>query len=185
MLIRPDTVSEAYFDTSGKRVKEGVAPHAIGVPAALRAALRIPARPQAGITELTPPETATACLELHSGPAVINIQVNADVTSYTHDSPYRILEASFRGDICTGPEVTQWQVTDGYIGESFLLLAAERVPPTNEARDAELAVGSCAQSIIILGIYKNPSSYPGIFGFNGELFSFSHTTLFKGWQACS
>jgi len=66
-----------------------------------------------------------------------------------------------------------------------MLLAAERVSPTNAAQEAESVVGSCAQSIIILGIYKNPSSYPGIFGFNGEIFSFSHTTLFKGWQACS
>jgi len=185
MLIRPDTASAAYFDTSGRRVRQGVAPHAIGVPATLRAALRIPAQPQAGVRELTLPETATACLELHSGPAVINIQVTADVTSYTHDSPYTILEASFSGDICTGPEATQWQVTDGYIGETFMLLAAERVSPTNAAQEAESVVGSCAQSIIILGIYKNPSSYPGIFGFNGEIFSFSHTTLFKGWQACS
>ena len=68
MIIRSDTAGEAYFDTPGKTAKHGVAPPAIGVPAALRAAQRIPAQPMADVRELTPLRMATACPEppLHS-----------------------------------------------------------------------------------------------------------------------
>jgi len=61
MIIRLDTAGGTYLGTPGKRAKHGVAPPAIGVPAALRPVLRIPARPRAGVGELPPPETAN-CL---------------------------------------------------------------------------------------------------------------------------
>jgi hypothetical protein len=185
MVTQP---SEAYFDTSGKKIKEGPAPHAIGMPAALLAALGIPTEAPRHLKDFTASETATACLELHSGPTVINIQITADLTYHSQTSPYTILGASFGGDICTspGPGATQWQVNLGYIGRPWLFLFAQRVPPGNAPQEAAMAVGTCADGISIIGGYKEPSTYTGIYGFLGEsIWSHDHTTLFKGWQPCS
>jgi hypothetical protein len=185
MVMPPDISSEAYFDRSGRKIKEGRLPRGTGVPASLRAALGIPTQPKRRAEAFTSLETASACLELHSGSTVINIQLTVDVTSISDPPSYTILGVSFSGDICSGPLVTQWRVINGYIGE-VLLLEAEQEPLSNEPAVAELAVGSCAQEITIIGFYKNPSTYPGIYGFGGSIFGWpQHTTLFKGWQACS
>jgi hypothetical protein len=171
----------ALFDTSGRRIKDGVVQHEAGLPAALRAAFD-PA--EAGLVPAAPAEaeTATACFELHSGPSVIQIQVTADLLT---NNPYNVLGGTLTGDICTGPGPgLPWQVTFGQFGES-LRIFGERAPvDPSESAEAEV-VGSCANFIAILGFYRTPDSYPGVFGFNGALLDFYHNTLFKGWQACS
>jgi hypothetical protein len=58
---------------------------------------------------------------------------------------------------------------------------------TNAPPEAELEIGGCAQDIVILGFYtKNPLTYPGIYGFGGDIFAWpQQTTVFKGWDVCS
>lgn len=180
MSSSPISPAEPYFDVSGNRVRQGVSPHAVGVPEALRASLGLPSHAGPRVTPLRDAETATACLELHSGLAIINIQVTVDLPSFTESNGYTIVGVSFSGDIYTGPEFSPWEVTYGYIGDS-LLIEAEQGQVVIKPGETEPAV---AESIIILGFFKSPITYPGIFGYNGDIFEFSHKTLFKGWQAC-
>jgi hypothetical protein len=177
----PISPAEPYFDVSGNRLRQGVSPHAVGVPAALRTSLGLPSRAGPRVTPLTDAETATACLELHSGSAIINIQVAVDLPSFTESSGYTIVGVSFSGDIYTGPEFSPWEVTSGYMGGT-LLIEAEQGQVIIKPGETEPAV---AESIIILGFFRNPITYPGIFGYNGYIFEYTHKTLFKGWQACS
>jgi hypothetical protein len=185
MVVRPDSPREAYFDRSGRKIKEGRPPPVIGLPPGLRAAFGIPTESQRRAEEFTASEIATACLELHSGSTVIGIQITVDAT-YSQSAGYRILRVSFSGDFITQPQIMQWQVMEGHIGNGAFFLWAQQVPPTNAPPHLEMAVGSYAQNILILGFSKDPSTYPGIYGFDGSIFDFPHhTTLFKGWEACS
>jgi hypothetical protein len=63
-----------------------------------------------------------------------------------------------------------------------LLIEAEQGQVVIKPGETEPAV---AESIIILGFFRNPITYPGIYGYNGYIFEYNHKTLFKGWQACS
>jgi hypothetical protein len=183
MNSSPNSPAEAYFDVSGKRIRKGVSPNAVGVPETLRKSLGLPPRAGPRVTPLTDSETATACLELHSGSSVINIQVTVDLTSYGENNPpsYSILEVFFSGDIYTGPEPLTWLVNQGYMGGVLFIEAQQQAVVINPG-EAELGV---AESIVILGYIRDPVSYIGIFGYDGDIFEFTHTTLFKGWQACS
>jgi hypothetical protein len=172
----------AFFDTSGRRMQHGPAQHVAGVSAAVRAALGLPGEARAPASSAA--ETAMACFELHSGATVIQIQVEVDLNSRTHQSPFAILQGSLRGDICTDPVVEQWTVVEGYFGDN-LFIVAERTPLTNKPPEIR-AVHGCAQSIAMIGFSMTPACYPGIFGYdNQNVFSWPRCNiLFKGWQAC-
>jgi hypothetical protein len=149
----------AFFDAYGRRVKDHAAHQAARISAA------------AG--------TATACLELHAAGVVFKIEVKVNPSSY----PFLILGGSIRGDICNDLG-TQWEVTGGSLG-SNLIVHAQRLPLPVAPSTAALAASSCATSISVIGNFHTPSSYAGTYGFGGSSSDFSHTTLFKGWNACS
>ncbi len=132
-----------------------------------------------------PTGIATACLELHGAgadtpPSVFEIQLTVNVNTY----PFVVLEGSISGSICRVPG-TVWAVIDGSFGP-HLAIEAKRMPLAIATADAEaLLRGSCAQTVSISGDFQAPDSYAGVYGFNGDTADFIHTTLFKGWQACS
>lgn len=132
MSDQPVDPGAALFDTSGRRIKDGVAPQAAGLPPALWAAIgpTEARRPAATAAEA---ETAAACFELHSGPNVIQIQLTVDLTT---NDPYNVLEGSLGGGICTGPEDLPWQVTQGSFDGGFLTIVGQRglVPPSSWLR---------------------------------------------------
>jgi hypothetical protein len=190
------------FDISGRRIKNGRAPQAAEVAAAVRAALDIPAeagRPTAAPAQ--PTITGTACFELHpghpaqifssepafelnSGPGVIHIQATVDLFTY----PYRILAVNLSGNICQLIE-TEWQVIEGnFGGDEFngLLLTAERVPLSNQQVAAEeMNFTSCASVFAAVATHhQNPDSYLAVFAFD-TWGLWTCNILFKGWQACS
>jgi len=149
-----------FFDASGRRVTDQAAHQAARTPAGIG--------------------TATACLELHAGTVVFKIEVKVNPNSY----PFLILGGKIGGDICN-VLTTQWVVTGGSLG-SNLVIEAKRVRPSNAPPGAALAAGdgSCATSMSIIGSFHAPNSYAGTYGTNGSNFDFSHTTLFKSWDAC-
>ena len=176
---------ESHSDPSGRRIKEGVPPDTSGMIAALRAVLGIPDQAQRAVQDAAPPSPATACLEAHwsgDGSTVINIQITVNVNGPGGNGPYPILGAFFSGDMF-GPEATEWSVLEGTIGQSSLVLAAERVPPQPAS---ELTLGEGPSRIEIFGVSHGPLSYGCFFVADGVP-DFSHpwTVLFKGWQACS
>jgi hypothetical protein len=129
---------------------------------------------------------ATACLELHGngqgGPVVFEIQLTVNPNTY----PFAVLAGSIRGGICQVPG-TAWEVFSSSFGPT-LAIQARRNPLGNQAlvATATLVVdSSCSQTISISGTFQPPGSYTGVYGFDGATSDFVHTTLFKGWQACS
>jgi hypothetical protein len=128
---------------------------------------------------------ATACLELHgagpdTSPAVFEIQLTVNANTY----PFVVLDGSIGGGICRVIG-TSWTVTDGSFGP-HLSIEAKRIPLPNAPADAEaLLSGPCSQTLNISGNFQAPDSYAGVYGFDGDTTDFIHTTLFKGWQACS
>jgi hypothetical protein len=155
----------AFFDASGRQVIDQAAHQA--------------ARIHPGIG------TATACLELHGigqgGAVVFKIEVKVNPNSY----PFLILGGKIGGDICN-VLTTQWVVTGGSLG-SNLVIEAKRVRPSNAPPEAALAAsqGNCATTLSVVGFFHAPNSYAGTYGTNGSNSDFSHTTLFKGWDACA
>jgi hypothetical protein len=105
---------------------------------------------------------ATACLQLHLGSTVFNFNVNINADVY----PYPITGGTITGNICQAP----WQVTAGSLGNA-LTIHGQRTP-----------VAGCASTISVVGNFDNPSSYIGTYGFNGSSTSFSHHTLFLGYD---
>jgi len=160
MTDQLEVAARTFFDASGTKVKDQ-ATH----QAALLAAVR----------------TATACLELHAGPTVFQIQLVVNPNTY----PFLVLAGSIGGDICTHPG-TGWQVTGGSFGPN-LVIAATRGPLSNAPANAASLIGDrgCGRSIGIVGFFQAPDSYAGTYGFEGLNNEFSHTTLFKGWQPCA
>jgi hypothetical protein len=128
--------------------------------------------------------TATACFELHgagpeTAPAVFDIELTVNVNSY----PFAVLEGSIGGGICT-VFGTFWTVTSGSFG-TRLNIEAERMPPANAPEAEAMITGPCSKTLTISGEFQAPDSYAGVYGFDGDTADFIHTTLFKGWQACS
>jgi hypothetical protein len=132
-----------------------------------------------------PTGTATACFELHGAgpetrPAIFAIQLLVNVNTY----PFIVLEGSVSGGICQVPG-TAWKVTDGSFGPQ-LFIEAKRMPLPIVAAEAEAVLGGpCSQTVSISGNFQAPDSYAGVYGWDGDTAAFIHTTLFKGWQACS
>ena len=114
--------------------------------------------PQSG-APLTGPTPTTACLQLHAGAAVfnVNVTINPDVF------PYTVTGGSISGNICGAP----WTVTGGTLGAT-LSINGQRNPP----------VTGCATTISVQGGFANPTSYIGTYGFNGSSTMFNHHTLF-------
>ncbi len=152
----------AFFDASGRQVIDQAAHQAARMPAG----------------------TATACLELHGvgqgGAVVFKIEVKVNPNSY----PFLILGGKIGGDICN-VLTTQWVVTGGSLG-SNLVIEAKRVRPSNAPPNAALVAGesNCATTLSVIGFFQAPNSYAGTYGSDGSNSDFSHTTLFKGWDAC-
>jgi hypothetical protein len=138
-------------------------------------------------------KTATACFELHAigqpgqPSAVFEIQLVVNPNTY----PFTVLEGSIRGDICQVIG-TAWKVTSASF-DTGLLIEAERVPLevtgdplSNASVETALPAGSeCMRTMSLSGSFHVPDSYSGEYGFDGSNSDFQHTTLFKGWQACS
>ena len=112
---------------------------------------------------LTSPPPATACLQLHAGAAVfnLNVTINPDVF------PYTVTGGSITGNICGAP----WAITGGSLGAT-LSINGQRNPPAS----------GCASTISIAGGFANPTSYIGTYGFNGSNTAFNHRTLFLGFE---
>jgi hypothetical protein len=104
---------------------------------------------------------ARACLELHNGPSVT---WNIDVTFNANTYPYAITGGTIKGTICGSPN---WVVTGGSMG-SNLIINAKRTG----------GASSCANTVSIVGSFRNPPSYAGTYGFDGSSTSFPHTTLY-------
>lgn len=121
-----------FFDVSGRRIKDGPAPRAAEVAAAVRASLDLPAEAWQPTVALAGPRiTGTACFELHplspiqifrsaepapeldSGPAVIQIEATVDLNAQFTYPPYRMLAVRLSGNICQ-PIGTEWELTDGF-----------------------------------------------------------------------
>lgn len=197
-----------FFDTAGRRLSTGSARQPVGGPAEIRRALGLPGDGRAqsvipaelrGALGLTAEadgaggapgegETAVACFETHIGGYVIPIEVTVDLTT---NSPYSVLSGAL---LVESIEVSRWQVTEGSFGitgtlnspsvllTDSLYLMAELLPLSNEGAEGELA-DSVTPTILILGWYRPPLSYPGIYVTgNGYYY---HDTLFRGWQGCS
>jgi|SRR3954451_9681721 len=160
--MEPNSTAAAsvFFDASGAQVADQAAHAAARVPAGLR--------------------PATACLELHAAGVVFKIQVIVNPNAY----PFLIVGGAITGDICNGL-TTHWVVSGGSFG-SNLVIEAKRVPLANApaAIGSVAGSGDCATSMSIVGSYRAPDSYAGTYGTNGSSAEFSHTTLFKGWNAC-
>jgi hypothetical protein len=112
---------------------------------------------------LTTQPPTTACLQLHAGTAVfnLNVTINPDVF------PYTVTGGSITGNICGAP----WAITGGTLGAS-LSVNGQRNPPAS----------GCASTISIAGGFANPTSYIGTYGFNGSNTMFNHRTLFLGFE---
>lgn len=114
------------------------------------------AAPQTGVS--------TACLELRNGVVSFVIEVNVDPNTY----PFVVSGGTIKSGICGAP----WNVTGGFLGTNLRLDATRQ------------GSGSCANTIIIVGEWQDPSSWRGTYGFDGQSSSFKHTTLFRSWSAC-
>jgi hypothetical protein len=110
--------------------------------------------------------TSQACLTLHNGPGVtFQIRVTFNPNTY----PYPVTGGTISGSICGSPN---WAVTGGSIGNSLVINARR----TSGGAD-------CANTVTIVGNFRNPSSYAGTYGFNGSSTPFPHATLFS-YGAC-
>jgi hypothetical protein len=132
-----------------------------------------------------PTGTATACFELHGAgpetrPAIFAIQLLVEVNTY----PFIVIEGTISGGICQVPG-TSWKVTDGSFGPQ-LFIEAKRTPLSIATTEVAAVPGApCSQTLSISGSFQAPDSYAGAYGWDGDIADFIHTTLFKGWQACS
>lgn len=182
------------FDSSGKTLSEGIEQGAAAMLRAFQASLGLLGAPGEPAGVPAQPDTSLACLELHSGSVVIEIQVLVALRGVAaHDLP--ILEGSLGGDICSAPGTT-WRVTGGTspdipsykrsrFEDELLYIYAERGPLESTEAEALAAQGNCAQAVTIIGFYLNPGLYRGFYLFQDDLSGFkSHETLFKGWQPC-
>jgi hypothetical protein len=106
----------------------------------------------------------TACLELHNGNVTFVIEVEFDPNTY----PYVITGGTITSGICGAP----WDVTGGSMGPQ-LRLTARRT-----------GSGSCADTFTAVGEYQVPPSWRGTYGFGGGSTSFTHTTVFRGYDTC-
>lgn len=197
-----------FFDASGRRMKDGPAPQAADVTAAVRAALNLPAeawRPAAPVagSEIT----GTACFELHVGPplqvfssgpafepdsgsAVIQIQATVDL-SWPLTYPFHMLAINVSGDIYQPPLGPGWHLIEGYFSEQTsegfpLSIQAQLGPGQNELLSAQgIDYASGATTFSAIGWwYQGPDSWGGVFSYDGD-WPLTCRILFRGWQACS
>jgi hypothetical protein len=105
--------------------------------------------------------TAHACLELYNGPTVA---WKIDVTFNPNSYPYVITGGTIKGTICGSPN---WVVTGGSMGANLVV---------NAKRTGGAA--ACATIVTIVGTFRNPPSYAGTYGFDGQSTSFPHTSLY-------
>lgn len=174
-------VGTEVFDATGRRVKHSAVQPPVDVLSALRAVFGVPdARTAAA--GFGSGGTAVACFELHSGTTVIDIQVVVDLIRGRQ--PYAVLSGSLHGDIFT-PLGTAWKVTNGSFDGQSLFFGGQLGPLEIDPDPTEaLNTTDIAASIIIVGFAKAPETYPGLLGFSAFP-SIPHTTLFRGWQACT
>lgn len=118
-----------------------------------------------GPAPVTLATTATACLQLNVNASTFFINATLNVTQY----PYAITGGSISGSICDSPN---WVLTGGRIGDSITINGSHTGTP-----------GACgASTITIEGPFGPPAGYTGMYGFNGSNNSFSHRTLFLGYN---
>jgi hypothetical protein len=203
-----------FFDVSGRRIKDGPAPRAAEVAAAVRAALDLPAEAWQPTVALAEPRiTGTACFELHplapiqipllsaepapeldSGPAVIQIEATVDLNAQSTYPPYRMLAVSLSGNICQ-PLATEWELTDGFFfvpqqaGSNTepvsFSIQVQRVRLGNQQVAAEEPdFTSCATSFFAIS-HRYFGPDSWLGIFSFENFIWTCNILFKGWQACS
>lgn len=203
-----------FFDVSGRRIKDGPAPRAAEVAAAVRAASDLPAEAWQPTVALAGPSiTGTACFELHplvpiqvffrpaepapeldSGPAVIQIEATVDLNAQSTYPPYRMLAVHLSGNICQ-PIGTAWELTDGFFfvppqpgsttEPTSFSIQAQLVPDSNQqVATEEPDFTSCATTF-----FATSHRYFGpdswLGFFSFESWIWTCNILFKGWQVCS
>lgn len=102
--------------------------------------------------------STSAKLELHNGAVTFGIEVKFNPNTH----PYVVTGGQITSGICGAP----WDITGGYVGDTFRLDAKRT------------GTGTCANTITIVGEFQNPPAYRGTYGFNGATSSFKHTTIY-------
>jgi hypothetical protein len=118
-----------------------------------------------GQSAITPRAVAgTACFQ-HNNPngGTWFIQASINLDAY----PYAITGGSIVGTICDSPN---WALTGGSVGNSLTI------------NGTHTGAGSCAGTVTIIAPANSPNSYPGTYGFDGANNSFTHRTLFLGFN---
>lgn len=107
---------------------------------------------------------ATACFQLNVNTSTFFIEATLDVTAY----PYTIGGGRISGSICDAPN---WALTGGTIGSNIAISGSH------------VGTGPCGASTInIIGAFGPPAGYAGTYGFNGANSTFTHRTLFLGYN---
>jgi hypothetical protein len=76
-------------------------------------------------------------------------------------------------------------VTSGRVDGQSLFFGGQLGPLEIDPNPTEtLNATNAGPSFVIVGIAKAPETYPGLLGFSAFP-SIPHTTLFRGWQACT
>ncbi len=109
-----------------------------------------------------PPPLAHACLQLHNGGAIFNF----DVTFDPNVTNFPITGGTITGTLCNP---SQWQVTGGHLGPNLLITATR-------------SGGVCATQLSVTGTFANPDSYTGSYVWKFPMTTYSHHTLFLGYQ---
>jgi len=156
------------FDAQGKQQREDAGKDKEAAPAAGEGQFDAQGKRREGAAPDVGARAATsqACLTLHNGPGTtFQIRVTFNPNTY----PYAVTGGSISGTICGSPN---WAVTGGSIGNSLVI----------NARRTSGGAG-CANTVTIVGNFRNPPSYAGTYGFDGASTSFPHSTLFS-YGAC-
>jgi hypothetical protein len=152
-------VSQQQFDAQGKAV-DGTAREPLALAPSAQQFNAQGEQVQGGAAAAAT-ATAHACLEFYNSPTnTWKIDVTFNPLSY----PYVITGGTIKGTICGSPN---WVVTGGSMGGSLLVNANRTGAPA-----------PCANTVTIVGTFRNPSSYAGTYGFDGQSTSFTHTSLY-------
>lgn len=107
--------------------------------------------------------SVTACFQLNNGSSTFFINATLNVNAY----PYTIIGGSISGTICDSPN---WTLTGGTVGSDITI------------NGSHVGTATCASTVAIVAPFGPPAGYAGTYGFNGANNSFSHRTLFLGFN---
>lgn len=107
--------------------------------------------------------TGTACFQLNNTGGTWFVNATIDLNAY----PYAIVGGSISGTICDSPN---WALTGGSVGSSITVNGSHTGP------------GACAATVTVIAPFGAPAGYTGTYGFNGANNSFTHRSLFLGFN---